>query len=302
MYALPETIPAFISYGYLLTQILNGLVLGMIFALIALGVVLVFGLMGIVNFAHGDLLLLGIFIAISIFAISGSFMAALLLATLVVELIGVGIERLTLRRIYDRGLIEQLLLTYGFAELIRGVVAFVWGREPRTVSSPAWVSGSVDLGFLTYPQYRLFVMAVSGLLILLVYLFIVRTDIGLVIQASMLDREIIEGLGINVRWTYMIVFALGSALAAAAGILIAPMRGVHLETGIELLMGAFVVVVIGGMSSFKGSIITALLIGQVVVLTSIFYPEFSDIIIYVLMGGVLLLRPQGLFGVEGVLD
>ena len=287
-----------IDSGYLLTQILNGLMFGMTLVLISIGLSIIFGTMGIINFAHGDILLVGTYVAWMLTVATGSIAVGIVGAGLVTAILGMGIERFTLRYTYGHGPLLQLLLTFGLAELLRGTVQIVWGRLGKNFATPTWGAGSVDLVLLTYPAYRLFVIGVAAALVVATYLFITRTDIGLIIRAGTQNRQMVDALGIDVSKMFLIVFAIGAGIAGA---LIGPIFGVYPTLGVEFLIIAFVVVIVGGVGSFRGSIVAGLLIGQVVVLTGVLYSPASDVIVYVLMAGILLLRPRGLFGKEGVI-
>jgi len=289
-----------VNLSFLILQVFNGLVLGLIFVLISLGLSITFGTMGIVNFAHGELLLLGAYLSWAAALLSGSMLVGIAVAVIGVALFGILVERVALRPTYGEDPLLQLLLTFGLAEAIREGVQIVWGRSGKSYPIPKWGLLQVDLGGFSYPLYRLSVIVAASLITVGVYLFLTRSDTGLIIRAGVQDRGMTEILGINVSWTFMIVFALGGALAGIAGALIAPIRGVYPLLGVELLIPAFVVVVIGGLGSFRGSILAALLVGQVIVLTGMVASAFSGVVIYVLMAAVLLARPQGLFGTGGV--
>jgi len=300
--ALIANVPLQVSSDLLLAQIFNGLVLGMIYVLIALGLTIIFGIMGIINFAHGEFLLVGVYVALSASVLTGSYWAGLIAAPLVVALLGIAVERFTLRPIYDRDVLLQLLLTFGLAEIIREGVQIIWGRTGRSFATPAWGAGRIDLVLFEYPVYRLFVILVSALVVVGVYLYLTQTDVGLVIRAAIADRQMVNSLGIDVTNMYVLVFALGAAIAGLAGGLVGPLRNARPLLGFELIIPAFVVVVVGGLGSIRGTILAGLLIGQAVGLTGLFYPPGSEVIIYILMAIVLLVRPRGLFGREVELE
>jgi len=293
----PMDIP-FISLqiNYYLTQFLNGLVLGMILVLIALGLSIIFGLMGIINFAHGDMLLVGVYIAWAVNNLYDSWVLGLISAIITVSSIGFLIERVGLRPIYHKGPILQLLLTFGIAEVLRAGVQVVWGSTPKFFPPPEWASGSIDLGIISYPSYRLLVLSLTIVIAMSVYVFIHRTDYGLLIRAANYDREMVNTFGVDVKKLFLLTFVLGSALAGIAGALIGPIRGVNPLLGINLLIPAFVVVIVGGVRSLFGTVISGLFIGQIIVLTGIIDASFSNIIIYIFMAVILFLRPEGLFG------
>jgi len=288
--------------GYMMSQVFNGLVLGMIFVLVALGLSIIFGLMGVVNFAHGEFLLVGVYVALTATQATGTFVAGLIAAPIAVAVLGFLVERFTLRPIYDRNVLLQILLTFGLAEIIREGVQIVWGRNGLPFPKPGWADGSIDLVLFQYPLYRVFVILAATVVVVGVYFLFNRTDVGLVIRASTEDREMVNALGIDLKRMYIIVFVLGSAIAGLAGALIGPIRGARPLLGFQLIVPAFVVVVVGGLGSLRGSIIAGLLIGEIVVLTGVFNSSLSSVIIYIFMAAVLLIRPRGLFGREVKLE
>lgn len=291
-----------VNYSLILTQLINGAVLGLILVLISLGLSIIFGSLGIINFAHGDLLLVGAYIGWVVTNATGMFLAGVIAAGIIVGVLGAAIERTTLRRIYDYDPLLQLLLTFGLAELLRGAVILIWGRSGKEINTPAWGSGGVDLFFVTYPKYRLIVILLSVLLVISLYLVLNRTDIGLIIRAGTHNRQMVQALGIDITNIFLFVFGLGAAIAGIAGALISPIRGVYPSLGIELLIPSFVVVVVGGVGSFKGSVVGGLLVGMAIVLTGVVYSSASQIIIYILMATILIVRPRGLFGERGVVE
>lgn len=295
---IPSWIPLFVDPGYLLAQILNGLALGMILVLIALGLSIIFGLMGIVNFAHGELLLVGTYVGLTTMVTTGSMLFAAIASAAVVGVLGAAIERLTLQPIYHQNVLLQLLVTFGIAEILREAVQIVWGRQSQSFPTPEWGQGTIDFGLFTYPVYRLSVIFIGAAIVVVVYLFMTKTDIGLVIRGATANREMVNALGIDVTKLFFLVFTIGAAIAGVAGALVGPMQNAYPLLGVELLVPAFVVVVLGGMASIRGSVVAGLFVGLVIVLTGIVHSPSSDVIIYVLMAVVLLVRPRGLFGRE----
>lgn len=291
-----------ISPGFWLTQLFNGLMLGMIFVLIATGLTIIFGMMGIINFAHGDLLLVGTYVAWATVGVTDSLVAGIILAPLVVGGVGALIEVFTLRPIYDRDILLQLLITFGIAEFLRGVVMSIWGPRGHSFPIPEWGRITVDLGLFSYPGYRLFVIVLASILLVAVYLLLTRTDIGVIIRAGTMDREMVNALGIDLSKIYLLVFVIGAALAGIAGALIGPIQGATPSLGIELLVPAFVVVVIGGMGSLRGTLVSGILVGEILVIVGVLFPRAAEASIYLAMVAVLLLRPRGLFGREGMLE
>jgi len=288
------------SMSYYLSQVFNGLVLGMILVMIALGLSIIFGMMGIINFAHGDLLLVGTYATWSVISVTGSFWAGLIAAPLVVGALGMVFEWIALRRIYDSNVLYQVLLTFGLAEFLRAAVEAIWGPTGKDFSIPSWGTGSIDLIFFSYPSYRLFVIIFAAVLVIVIHLFLTQTDFGLIVRAGTQDREMVNTLGIDISRVFLLVFGLGIAIAGVAGALIGPIRGAYPTLGIELLIPAYVVIVIGGIGSFRGTVVSGVLVGELIVLTGVVYSPAANVIIYVFMGLVLLLRPRGLFGREGV--
>jgi branched-subunit amino acid ABC-type transport system permease component len=286
--------------GYFTQQILNGIVLGMTLVLVALGLSIIFGMMGIINFAHGGLLLVGTYTGWAVFDQTNSLLLAILVAPIVVGILGAFIERFTLRYTYDQSPLLQLLLTFGLAEIIREVTIIIWGSRTKSFPAPEWASGLVNLGFVEYPIYRIFVIVFTSLVVVAVYLFLHRTDIGMVIRAGTYDRQMVDLLGIDISKMFLIVFTFGAAIAGIAGIIIAPVRGVYTQLGAELLIPSFVVVIVGGIGSLRGTVISGLLIGQLMVMTGVFEPRLQNIIIFLFMAVVLVISPGGLFGGEEV--
>lgn len=290
------------AVGYILTQVLNGLVIGTILVLMSLGLTLIFGLMGVVNFAHGEFLTLGAYMMLVAITNTGSFFVGLLLGILVVGIVGIIFERTLLKYTYDRRLFIQLLLTFGFAFVLREVIQIIWGAGGKPVPRPGFAEGPIDLGILTYPRYRLFLILCAFAVVLTIYLILTRTNLGLIIRAATKDQEMVDLVGIDTQRIYFIVFGISAAVAGIAGALLAPTRGVSPILGFELLITAFVVVIVGGMGSFKGTLVSGLAIGQLMILTGVVFPKASEIIVFVFMAVVLLIRPKGLFGEIEVLD
>lgn len=290
------------SPEFWLTQIFNGLMLGMIFVLIAVGLTIIFGMMGIINFAHGDLLLVGTYVAFATWTTTGSLVAGLILAPIIVGIVGAAIEILTLRPIYERDILLQLLITFGVAEFLRGSVMFIWGPRGHNFPIPEWGQRTIDFGLFTYPGYRLVIILVATVLLVGIYLMLARTDLGIIIRAGTMDREMVNALGIDLSKIYLIVFVIGAAIAGLAGALIGPVQGATPDLGIELLVPAFVVVVIGGMGSLRGTIVSGILVGELLVIVGVLFPRAAEASIYLAMVLVLLIRPRGLFGREGMLE
>ncbi|MBI4246290.1 MAG: branched-chain amino acid ABC transporter permease [Candidatus Rokubacteria bacterium] len=291
-----------LSLAALAPQLFTGLVLGGIFVLLAIGLSLIFGLMTVVNFAHGSLYMLGAYAGFFLLGLTGSFWAALALAPLVVGAVGLLVERFLIRRLYGRSIDDPLLLTFGLSLVLVEAVRLGWGKTGLTLDPPAALAGFVNLGFMVFPTYRLFVISVTAAVLIALWLFLEKTRVGLIIRAGSRDPLMVRALGIDVSRIWLIVFGIGSALAGLAGILAGPMRGVYAEMGVTIVIESFVVVVVGGMGSLLGAVVAGILIGEVVSLTTFFAPKLAEIAIFVVMALVLLVRPSGLFGEAGLFE
>jgi branched-chain amino acid transport system permease protein len=291
-----------VSLAALAAQVFTGLVLGGIFVLLAIGLSLIFGLMTVVNFSHGALYMLGAYFGFVLLTRTGSFLAALVLAPLLVGVLGLLIERFLIRPLYGRSPDDPLLLTFGLSLVIVEVARIVWGKIGLALDPPRALAGAVNLGFTYFPTYRLFVIAVTAVVLLALWLFLEKTNVGLVIRAGSRDPLMVRALGFDVGRIWFLVFGIGAGLAGLAGILAGPMRGAYAEMGVTIIIESFVVVVVGGMGSLVGAVVSGLLIGQVVSLTTFFAPKLAEIVVFITMAVVLLLRPSGLFGETGLLE
>jgi branched-chain amino acid transport system permease protein len=291
-----------LSASALAAQVFTGLVLGGLYVLLAIGLSLIFGLMTVVNFAHGSLYMLGAYYGFFLLGLTRNFWLSLVLAPLMVGVCGLLIERVLIRRLYGRSPDDPLLLTFGLSLVLFEAVRMIWGKIGLTLDPPRALAGAVDLGFMVFPLYRLFVIAVTALALLGLWFFLERTNAGLFIRAGSRDPLMVRALGVNLGRVWMLVFGLGTALAGLAGILAGPMRGVYAEMGVTMIIESFVVVVVGGMGSLLGAIVAGVLIGEVVSLTTFFAPKLSEIMVFVVMAVVLLVRPSGLFGEAGLLE
>jgi len=274
----------------------------MIYVLLAIGLSLIFGLMTVVNFAHGALYMLGAYFGVFLLGYTKNFWVALIVAPLMVGALGLLIERFLIRRLYGRSPDDPLLLTFGLSLiLIEGVKVF-WGKIGLTLDPPRALAGAVDLGFMAFPAYRLFLVAVIAVVLIALYFFLGRTNIGLIIRAGSRDPLMVRALGIDLGRVWLVVFGIGTALAGLAGILAGPMRGADAEMGVTMVIESFVVIVVGGMGSLLGAVVAGLLIGQVVGLTTLFLPKAAEIMVFMVMAVVLLVRPSGLFGEAGLME
>jgi branched-chain amino acid transport system permease protein len=288
-----------IPHQAFLGQLLLGLVNGAFYALLSLGLAVIFGLLGIVNFAHGALYMLGAFAAwIMLDQFGISYWWALLLAPLSVGLLGVVIERLFLKHLYKLDPLYGLLLTFGLALIAEGIFRELYGVSGQPYNVPELLSGATNLGFMVLPNYRAWVVLVSIGVCLGTWYLIERTRLGAYLRAGTENAPLVQAFGINVPLMVMLTYGAGAALAALAGVLAAPIIQVNPLMGSNLIIVVFAVVVIGGMGSIMGSILTGLGLGVIEGLTRVFYPEASSIVVFVIMVIVLMIRPAGLFGKE----
>jgi branched-chain amino acid transport system permease protein len=268
----------------------------MILALIAMGLSIIFGLMDIINFAHGAYYTIGAYVALTVMGFVDNFWIALIVVPAALMIIGFFVEFVFLRPLYGKNPVFSLLLNFGVMLGIIQVIRLVWGVAYRPFSPPDALSGSVYLGFSHFSVYRIFVVSVCIGLAILVWLLLKKTSVGMTVRAAVDKRDMVKALGINVSAVFTLVFGIGVALAGLAGALAAPFIAVFPEMGLQILIESFVVVVIGGMGSFRGSIVAGIIVGEIMALTTLWYPEMSQVAVYVFMAVFLLTRPQGLFG------
>jgi len=288
-----------IPHQAFLGQLLLGLVNGAFYAMLSLGLAVIFGLLGVVNFAHGALYMLGAFAAwIMLDKFGINYWFALVLAPLLVGAFGVVIERLFLKHLYKLDPLYGLLLTFGLALIVEGVFRELYGASGQSYPVPELLSGATNLGFMILPNYRAWVVLVSLVVCLGTWFIIERTRLGAYLRAGTENAALVQTFGINVPMMVMLTYGAGAALAALAGVLAAPIIQVNPLMGSNLIIVVFAVVVIGGMGSILGSVITGLALGLVEGMTRVFYPEASNIVVFVVMVLVLMVRPAGLFGKE----
>lgn len=282
---------------FFLIQTLNGIQYGLLLFLIASGLSIVFGIMGVINLAHGSFYMVGAYLAYSLTQWTGSLPLALILGIPMTIALGFVIERLFIIHLYHRDHLQQVLLTFGLILIFNELQQVIWGGDPLAVPVPELLRGSVPLSdTLSYPVYRLFLSAVCLVLAGVMYFVIGHTRLGMRIRAGAANRQMVEALGINVRLLYSVVFAIGVALASVAGMLAAPVETVYPGMGEQVLIVCFVVVVIGGIGSIRGAFIGAIAIGLADVYGQVFLPDIASVAIYGLMAAILLWRPAGLFG------
>ena len=283
----------------MMSQLLLGLVNGSFYAVLSLGLAVIFGLLNVINFAHGALYMMGAFIAyIGVTSFGLSYWAMLGLAPLLVGVFGVIIEKTLLRWIYKLDHLYGLLLTFGITLLLEGVFRSFFGVSGQTVQVPDALSGATNLGFMILPNYRAWVVAASLSVCVFTWYVIERTRLGAYLRAGTENPKLVEAFGVNVPLMVTLTYAFGVALAGFAGVLAAPIINVTPLMGSHLIIVVFAVVVIGGMGSIMGSVLTGLLIGVIEGLTRVFYPQGSEVVVFVAMVIILLLRPAGLFGKE----
>jgi len=276
-------------------EILNGVVLGVIYALVAAGLTLIFGMLDIPNFAHGAFYALGAYVAYTAMTHAG-FPLALIAAPVAVGIVGACIDALFIRRLTRAGHTYQILFTLGLVLIVQEVIVLIWGPAPLSVEIPSALSSGIAIGAISFPYYRLFLVLVAAILIAAVWVGLERTKLGAIIRAGIDDAEMVDAIGYDVQRLFTSVFALGVALAAIAGALILPIRGGQPAMGNELNAISFVVVVIGGLGSYAGAVVGGILVGLVQSVMTLIFPAASEVAIFVAMALVLLLRPQGLFG------
>jgi branched-chain amino acid transport system permease protein len=283
----------------LLSQLLLGLVNGSFYAMLSLGLAVIFGLLNVINFAHGALYMMGAFAAfIGVTSFGLNYWAMLVLAPLAVGAFGILVERAMLRRLYRLDHLYGLLLTFGITLLLEGLFRSIYGVSGQTLEVPDMLAGATDLGFMILPNYRAWVVAASLAVCLATWFVIEKTSLGATLRAGTENPKLVEAFGVNVPRMVMLTYGFGVALAGLAGVLAAPVINVTPLMGSNLIIVVFAVVVIGGMGSILGAILTGLGLGVIEGLTRVWYPEASEVVVFVVMVIVLLLRPAGLFGKE----
>jgi len=291
-----------LSFDLIALQLFTGLALGAIYVLFAIGLSLIFGMLTVVNFAHGAFYMVGAYVGLFLVSMGGNFWLCLVAVPLAVGSCGMLVERFLVRPLYGRGIDYPLLLTFGLSYIMVELVRIAFGTSGYPFDTPDLLQGAVDIGVGYFPLYRLFVIGATALVLLALWLFLERTSFGLIIRAGARDPQIVRVLGVDVGRVWLIVFGIGTAIAGFAGLLAAPLQGVIPEMGSTILAEAFVVTVVGGMGSIGGAVLAGLLVGIVVSMTSLFAPEMAKVSIFALMAIVLLIRPQGFFGRAGLMS
>lgn len=279
-----------------LTQAMHGLVYGMLLFLVASGLSLVLGMMGVLNLAHASFYMLGAYFAYTVTLYSGNFWLSLLISPLIVGILGILTERFLLRKTYKGAHSAQLLLTFGLLFILGEFTRIIWGTVPLSMSVPKSLAGNITFVGSTYPIYRLFILGFSFLVLLGMIVMLMGTRIGIIIRAAVSDAEMVEVLGTNVPIVFLGVFGGGAALAALGGVIAAPFLSIYLTMGTDVLLDCFVVIVVGGFGSLFGTLIAALLIGELQSFGVMWIPQLALVLQFLFMAGVLIIRPTGLFG------
>jgi branched-chain amino acid transport system permease protein len=277
----------------------NGLVLGALLALISSGLTIIYGTLGVLNLAHGAMFMLGGYAGFVAYQFTGSYVVAVLAGALFVLVVGVVMERLVISRFYSRPPEDQILVTFGLGIVFVELVRFGFGSLSQTVPAPHWASGITHLGFMIYPTYRLAVVAIVAVALAILYVVLYRTRLGMIVRAGIEDASMVDMLGINIDRVFMIVFGIGAMAAGFAGIVNAPVAPITPDAGDDILVETFVVVVIGGVGSFPGAILGGLIAGEILSLTAMVDPSYSQAMLFAVMTLVLVLRPHGLLGMQG---
>ena len=284
-----------------LIQCLNAIQYGLLLFLVASGLTLIFGIMGVINLAHGSFYMIGAYMAYALAPLVGATLGGGFFMTLAVGLLlsiafGYLLEWSFFSFLYEREHLQQVLMTYGLILVFEELRSIIVGDDVHGVAAPAWLSGSVPLGdVMTYPTYRLFISAVFIAVALGLYFVLARTRLGMMIRAGASNREMVQAMGINIKFLYRVVFAAGVALAVLAGMIASPVSSVYPNMGGQVLIISFVVVVIGGIGSVRGALLASLLVGLVDTFGKVFFPESAGVLVYLLMAMILLWKPEGLF-------
>jgi branched-chain amino acid transport system permease protein len=288
-----------INWVNFVSQCFNGLVLGALLALISSGLTIIYGTLGVLNLAHGAMFMLGGYAGWLAYSYTNSFILAVLAGSLFVMVVGVLMERVIIRRFYSRPHEDQLLVTFGLGIVFVETVRFFFGTLSKVVPAPAGLMGITPLGFMVYPTYRLALLGIVAVALIVLYLVLYRTRIGMIVRAGIEDSTMVDALGINVDRVFMLVFGIGAMAAGFAGIINAPVVSISPDVGEAILVQTFVVVVIGGVGSFPGAVLGGLIAGEIISITSMFNPGYAYVMLFAAMTLVLVLRPYGLLGTAG---
>lgn len=288
------------NFNFFFIQFLNGISIGMLLFIIASGLSLMYGVMGILNLAHGSFYMLAAFFlsTAAIMNVPGWFWISLLLIPLLVSSVGLCLETIFLRRMYDREKIYSLIFTFAWVLVFDDLALILWGREYLTVPLPETLSGSIKILGFDYPTYYVFINILGPIVAIAQWLIIHRTNFGMYVRACASDKVMLDALGINIKKIFTIIFSFACGLAALGGVLVAPLKSISSGMGLGIIIESFIVVVIGGMGSLMGALIGALIIGQIQAFGILILPRYAMILLYALLAFVLVTRPQGLFGTK----
>jgi branched-chain amino acid transport system permease protein len=285
--------------GLIMSQVFNGLALGILLSLIAAGLTIIYGTLGLINFAHGALFVVGAYAGFSIFTYSGSFILSIAGGALAAMIVGLILERGLIKRFYSRPVEDQILVTFGISIVLVEIVRGIYGGIGQRVPVPSWGEGVVDMGFVVYPLYRVEILGIAAAALGVCWLMLYRTRLGLIVRSGIEDALMVRLLGINIQRAFLVVFGVGAAAAGFAGVIYGPIVSIVPDMGFRVLIQSFVVVVLGGVGSFPGAILGGLVAGQILSLTSLFNPVYSDVMLFAAMALILIVKPQGMLGVEG---
>src|ERR1043165_3567004 len=288
-----------ISWGNFISQCFNGLVLGALLALISSGLTIIYGTLGVLNLAHGAMFMIGGYAGFVAYQYTDSFIVAVIAGSLFVMILGVAMERVIIRYFYHRPHEDQLLVTFGLSIVFVEMVRWYFSSESKTVQAPQLLSGITNLGFMFYPTYRLAVVGICAVALLVLFIVLYRTRLGMIVRAGIEDSVMVDSLGINVDRVFMVVFGIGAMAAGFAGFINAPIVSLSPEVGEQILVQTFVVVVIGGVGSFPGAVLGGLIAGEIISLTSMVNPAYAYVMLFAAMTLVLVVRPRGLMGTKG---
>jgi len=288
-----------INWVNFVSQCFNGLVLGALLALISSGLTIIYGTLGVLNLAHGAMFMLGGYAGWLAYSYTDSFVIAVIAGSLFVMVVGVLVERVIIRRFYSRPHEDQLLVTFGLGIVFVETIRFFFGTLSKVIPAPAGLAGITPLGFMVYPTYRLALLGIVAVALIVLYIVLYRTRIGMIVRAGIEDSTMVDALGINVDRVFMLVFGIGAMAAGFAGIINAPVVSISPDVGEAILVQTFVVVVIGGVGSFPGAVLGGLIAGEIISITSMFNPGYSYVMLFAAMTLVLVLRPYGLLGTAG---
>ena len=284
---------------FIIMQLFNGLILGSIYVILSLGLTIIFGMLGIINFAHGAFYMFGAFVAYTMMTyLLPNFWVALIIGPIAMALFGVACEFSLLRRLYNLPPLYIMLFTFGLMLVLQDSIRMIYGSAGVPFRTPPSLDGSINLGFMFYPKYRIFLILITSLCSLGVWVFLSRTKLGAIIRAGTDNSTMVDALGINISKVFTLVFGMGIGLAGLAGVLAAPLQNVSHLMGVDFLVDCFVVVVVGGMGSIVGSIVGGLIVGEIIAFGVMVWPPMAHSLIYLFMAAFLLLRPRGLFGRE----